>query len=92
MTHKAIKRFQMSGIISDDSYMMQTRATCVNTVMYSMRDGGYVPLLDIDPAWSVTMNDAGKYEFLLTIQGVYVGKSKAQKLYGIIGQKEVVMD
>ena len=91
MTHKSIKRFQVSGTIKDDAYMIQARSTYINVLMSEMRQKGYVPLLDVDPAWSLKMNNE-KYDFLLTIHGVYVGKKRSKEIYGIIGQKEVMME
>lgn len=91
MTHKKITRFQLEGTIKDDSDIVRLKERYVQTLQGDMRMDGYVPLLAIDPAFS-TVYDGKNYTFLLTIHGVYVGKNKAQAVYGIDGQKEIPME
>jgi hypothetical protein len=91
MTHRAIKRFYLEGQINDDSSLWRSKETLTNTLVRQMRDAGYVRTLDVDPAWS-TQYKEGHYTFLLTIHGVYVGKKRAQEVYGIMGQREVMME
>lgn len=48
-----------------------------------MRGDGYVQVLDIDPAFSVSYNnDENIWSFVLTMHGVYVGKAKAWQIEG----------
>ncbi len=91
MTHKKINRFQLEGSYGDDSDIVRLKEKYIQTLQGDMRMDGYVPVLAIDPAFS-TVYDGKNYNFLLTIHGVYVGKQKAQIVYGIDGQKEIPME
>lgn len=91
MTHSKIKRFQQSGTIASDKDLMRIKSVMTNEIMNEMRSSGYVPLLDISPAWSISYNNE-HYDFLLTIHGVYCGKSEAKKVYGVIGQEKIPME
>lgn len=83
MTHKRIKRFQIDGIFRDDSDMIRLRAQYEKMLIQSMRGDGYVQVLDIDPAFSVSYNnDENIWSFMLTMHGVYVGKVKAWQIEG----------
>lgn len=90
MTHKVIKRFQMEGSIKDDSDIVRLKERYSQTLYADMRMAGYVPILNIDPAFSTAL-DGEHYSFLLTIHGVYVGKQKAKRIYGLDGQREIPM-
>jgi hypothetical protein len=91
MTHKNIKRFQMNGVIGDDSDILRLYAQYVNLLTHQMREQGYVPVLDLSPAWSLSYN--GKtYDFLLTLHGVYLGRVRSKKVSGITGLKEIMME
>ena len=96
MTHKKIKRFQQHGRVRDKSYLAGIKDRSTNDLMRDMRDSGYVPVLDVPPAWSVWMTSPnasdGIYSYLLTIQGVYYGKKSAKRIYGTIGQDEIPME
>ena len=83
MTHKRIKRFQIDGIFRDDSDMIRLRYQYEKMLIQSMRGDGYVQVLDIDPAFSVSYNnDENIWSFVLTMHGVYVGKAKAWQIEG----------
>jgi hypothetical protein len=91
MTHKNIKRFQMKGVIRDDSDIVRLYEQHVNLLTHQMRMDGYVPVLDIQPAWSLSYN--GKtYDFLLTVHGVYYGRKRSKKIAGVSGLKEIMME
>ena len=88
MTHKRIKRFQIDGIFKDDSDMIRVRAQYESMTVQSMRGDGYIPVLDIDPTFSVSYNSEDKiWSFILTLHGVYVGKVKAWHIEGISNNK-----
>ena len=88
MTHKRIKRFQIDGIFRDDSDMIRVRAQYESMIVQSMRGDGYIPVLDIDPTFSVSYNSEDKvWSFILTLHGVYVGKVKAWRIEGISNNK-----
>lgn len=90
MTHKKIHRFQETGVIGDDSNIMRLRETYIKLLTDKMRDEGYVRLLDLDPAWSIEFNhETGKFGFLLTLHGIYLGKNEAKKTYGIANSRSI---
>ena len=90
MTHKVIKRFQLEGQISDDSDIVRLRQQHINLLVAQMRDEGYVPVLDLDPAVALDFKGMS-YDFLITMHGVYYGKAKAKVIYGVAGNREVPM-
>ena len=75
--HKRIKEFHIDGIIDDDSSIPKIRGRYEKILVDMMRSNGYVPHLDIDPAFSLKY-EGESYTFLLTIYGVYIGRAKAQ--------------
>jgi len=48
----------------------------------SMRIGGFVPRIDIEPDFTLEY-DGRKYNFILSLYGVYVGKRNSRKICGI---------
>lgn len=82
MTHKRIKRFQINVEFLDDSDIIRIKHQYENLLIHDMRDKGYVRILDIDPAFSVEFNGE-TWKFLMTIQGVYVGKRRAWDTEGM---------
>lgn len=90
MTHKQIKRFQIEGEISDDAFI-RMREQYINMLFYNMRTKGYVPVLDLDDAFSTEWNGKN-FDFTLTVHGVYYGPVKAREIYGISGNKEIPME
>jgi len=88
MTHKKIKRFQISVEFLDDSDIIRIKNQYENLLTGQMRDSGYIRMLDIDPAFSVEFTGE-TWKFLMTIHGVYVGKKKAWQLEGISQNKQI---
>lgn len=86
MTHKNIKRFQTEGTIRSDSDIPRLRAGLETLMLSHMRISGYVPVLDVDSAWSTWYNDDTWY-FKLTMHGIYLGKKEAQKWEGTFSGK-----
>jgi len=82
MTHKKIKRFQINVEFLDDSDIIRIKNQYESLLIHDMRDKGYVRMLDIDPAFSVEFNGE-TWKFLMTIQGVYIGKKKAWDTEGM---------
>ena len=82
MTHKKIKRFQISAKFQDDSNMILIRYQYENMLTQKMRDSGYARVLDINPSFSVDFTQ-GTWSFLMTLHGIYVGKKKACQSEGI---------
>jgi hypothetical protein len=53
-----------------------------------MRSKGYVPVLDLDPQFSLKYNnDKDQYTFNLEMYGVFVGKKKSREIEGFSGQQ-----
>lgn len=82
--HRGLKRFGFSGTIRDDSDIPRLREQYEAMVIDDMRESGYIPVLDLGPFWS-TSYDGGKYEFIISLYGLYVGKRKAWELSGVDG-------
>lgn len=87
MTHKAIKRFQIEGQISDDAFD-RMKKLYVKEMFRSMRSKGYVPILDLDSAFSTEWNGKS-FDFVLTVHGVYYGITEARGIYGLSDNKEI---
>lgn len=84
MTHKNIKRFQIRGEFLSDAEIPLTRIKYETLLRHSMRTDGFVPILDLDTAWSTQYSESeNRWFFLLTIQGVYVGRKRAKVCEGI---------
>jgi hypothetical protein len=80
--HKRIKMFQIDGEIDDDNNIPKIRSRYESSLVDIMRSQGYVPQLDLEPAFSLEYSNE-KYKFLLSLYGVYVGRSKARCHHGV---------
>lgn len=83
--HKDLKRFHIESEIADDSFFIQQRVTQENLLIDMMREGGYIPVLGLGPFWSTSLNENGRYDSVLSIYGVYVGKRKSWEFMGMDG-------
>jgi len=85
MTHKNIKRFAIVGEFQTDSEIPKTRYSYEQFLTKDIRHRGYIPVLDLDTAWSTEYDeDSDRWFFTLTIQTIYVGKRKARECEGIL--------
>ena len=89
--HKRIKEFHIDGIIDDDANIPKIRERYESILIDMMRSNGYVPHLDVDPDFSLEY-DSEKFKFLLTIYGVFVGKSRAKCYLAVSGNNLIPMD
>lgn len=89
--HKKIKEFHIDGLIEDDAAIPKIRERYEHILVDMMRSQGYVPHLDIEPAFSLEYN-SDKYNFLLTIYGVYIGRARAQCYLAVSGNNLIPMD
>lgn len=80
--HKTIKRFELQGQITDDSFIPRMKGEYVRLLSESMKDAGYVPRYDIDPDWSISYT-GNYYEFTLSVYGSYIGKKNAKCIEGL---------
>lgn len=88
--HKAIKKFNLQGIIHDDSVVGRLRAEYLRLLVSEMRLSGYVPKFEIEPDFTVDYNEKKKYfEFEITVYGIYVGKRKSEWIAGVDGTKAI---
>jgi hypothetical protein len=82
--HKPIKRFNLCGIIHDDSALIRLKTEYVRLLTIEMKIAGYVPRVDINTDFTIEYNHKNKYfEFELSIYGVYVGKKKSEWIAGV---------
>lgn len=96
MLKKNIKSFLMSGVIKDETVIGKYRENYERLLLQDMRVKGYVPVLDLEPQFSIKYNESkDNFSFFLEIFGVYVGKRKAHEIEGFSGQnfyKRVTME
>lgn len=91
--HKNIRRFTYEGVIADDSYIASTRTNYENTMVQEMKDCGYTPIIDLGTDWSTLyFPSEDVYEFKLTGYGIYVGRVKACRTYGIVQGRLILND
>jgi hypothetical protein len=82
--HKPIKRFNLNGVIQDDSAIWRLKGEYVRLLLSEMRIAGYVPRFDIDPDFTIDYNERKQcFEFELSIHGVYAGKRQAEWIIGV---------
>jgi hypothetical protein len=81
--NRKIKTFYLEGELLDDSVIISTKDIAERTIKTDMRDKGYVPVLDIDPIWSVEYNAiTDQWFFEISMHGFYAGKRKAWQYQG----------
>lgn len=88
MTHHMIRRFRLEGELFETK-MPQVRQSGISLLTVSMKDSGYLPLLDVDPVWQTLYLGGDRYNYVLTLQGVHVGKDVAWKNAGVMDGKLV---
>ena len=82
--HKAIKSFNISGEIYDDSAIIRLRDEYSRILHTGMRLSGYVPRLDILEDFTIEYEEATLiFKFKLTIYGSYIGKKKSEWVMGL---------
>jgi len=90
MTERNIRKFAIEGIAPTIEDAARIRRDIESLIDEDMRHRGYVPVLDIDRVFT-THYDVQRDTFFwrVTIQGVYVGKSRAWEIEGIQSNKEI---
>jgi hypothetical protein len=82
--HKPIKKFNLDGVIHDDSAIWRLKGEYVRLLLSEMKIAGYVPRFDIDPDFTIDYNERKRcFEFELSIYGVYAGKRQAEWIIGV---------
>lgn len=88
--HDDIKKFLLTGEISDQD-IVKTKARLVEAQESVMRDEGYAPDLDKDPQFTMSyLPELRKFNFVLTVYGIFVGKDKAWTTGGVMGGKTIL--
>jgi hypothetical protein len=88
--HKPIKKFNLSGVIHDESALGRLKMEYIRLLESEMRLSGYVPRLDIVPDFTVDYNEKKKYfEFELTVHGIHTGRKQSEWIEGIDGTKAI---
>jgi hypothetical protein len=88
--HKPIKKFNLNGVIHDESALGRLKQEYIRLLESEMRLSGYVPRLDIDPDFTVDYNDRKKYfEFELTVHGIHTGRKQSEWIEGVDVSKPI---
>ena len=88
--HKPIKKFNLNGVIHNESALGRLKQEYIRLLESEMRLSGYVPRLDIDPDFTVDYNDRKKYfEFELTVHGIHTGRKQSEWIEGIDVSKPI---
>lgn len=88
--HDDIERFSLDGEI-DSSNLVEAKDRMVHFLETQMRDAGFVPALDLEPQFTREYNpETEKYNFVLSVYGIRVGRAKACETAGIMGGKTIL--
>lgn len=88
--HRPIKKFDIDGIIHDDSALARLKVEYTNLLTTEMRLSGYVPRIDINSDFTLDYNETKQYfEFKLTMYGIYVGKKKSEWIIAVDETKPI---
>jgi hypothetical protein len=88
--HRVIKKFNIDGIIHDDSALSRLKREYENLLVSEMRLSGYVPRIDINSDFTLEYNYTKQYfEFTLTMYGIYVGKKKSEWIIAVDETKPI---
>jgi hypothetical protein len=88
--HKPIKKFNLSGVIHDESALGRLKEEYIRLLESEMRLSGYVPRLDIQVDFTIDYNERKKYfEFELTVHGIYTGRKQSEWITGVDGSKPI---
>ena len=87
--HDNIKKFYLDGLVADEN-LVQSREELERNLEDQMRDAGYVPVLDMDPQFTLDYIPADEnFKFNLTIYGVKVGRQQSWSIAGIMNGKVI---
>jgi hypothetical protein len=88
--HKSIKKFNLSGVIHDESALGRLKEEYIRLLESEMRLSGYVPRIDIQVDFTIDYNERKKYfEFELTVYGVHTGRKQSEWIAGVDGSKAI---
>jgi hypothetical protein len=88
--HRPIRKFNLSGVIHDDSAIARLREEYTRLIVTEMRSCGCVPRFDIDLDFTIDYNETKEYfEFEITIYGTYVGRRQSEWIAGLDKTKPI---
>lgn len=88
--HRPIKKFDIDGVIHDDSALARLKVEYTRLLTTEMRLAGYVPRIDINADFTLDYNETKQYfEFKLTMYGIYVGKKKSEWIIAVDETKPI---
>lgn len=80
--HDDIKRFGLTGTITSDRFV-SARDALVREVEDSMRDEGFVPVLDLIPQFTRSYEpETETFSFEISVYGTYVGEEESWQVAG----------
>lgn len=86
--HDDIEKFTLDGEVADNN-LVEHKERLIMSLETVIRDKGFVPVLDIDPQFSLDyIPQESKYNFKLTIYGVEV-KENAWQIAGLMNGKVI---
>lgn len=81
--HNEVKRFGLTGTITSDRFV-SARDALIKDVEDSMRDEGYVPLLDLHPQFTREYDPVTEtFSFQVSVYGAYVGEEESWQVAGM---------
>lgn len=88
--HDDIKRFHLTGTVTSDTFV-STRERLIEDLEASMRDEGYVPVLDLPPQFTRDFDAENEtFEFVLSCYGTFKGEERSWLVAGIMNGREIL--
>ena len=82
--HNEIKRFGLTGTITSDRFVV-AREALIKDVEDSMRDEGFVPVLDLHPQFTREYDpETEAFSFEISVYGAYVGEEESWHIAGMM--------
>lgn len=77
-------RFKQSGKAIDVETVYRLQSELITVILENMRRRGYVPILDERVEVLTSYNERDEiFDYEIAIYGIYVGKRRAERIYGI---------
>lgn len=78
--HEPIIGFSETGILKDDSKIIETQNAMSKILADRLYSTGYLPVIDVDIQWTTHRKEEDDcYEFKITMYGVYVGTDRSKR-------------
>lgn len=90
---KKIKAFPVDGQAIDIESIVRIRTEVESRIVDDMRERGYVPVMDITPELYTDYDEEQEnFRFAIIVYGTYLGKARARKVMGILGQHHILFE